>query len=296
MGIFDDLRLKYKTGQLTVKFIFINVALFLVVRLTDVFCTLLGVPFSLTPYLELPSDPVLLLYRPYTVFTYMFFQYDLLHLLFNMLWLYWFGQLLLLFFNAKQFGGVYILGGLSGAAVYLLAYNLLPYFVAVEGMLLGASAAVLAVVFAVSAYAPDYKIRLLFIGNISIKYIALITVLIDLLSITSQNAGGHIAHIGGALFGFLFALRYKKGRDLTKGFNRIVDNLVLLFHSRNKGDKRKHQNAGRTRYRNTDDEEYLRRRQENVAEIDRILDKIKQSGYETLTREEKKRLFDAGKK
>lgn len=129
MGIFDDLRLKYKTGQLTVKFIFINVALFLVVRLTDVFCTLLGVPFSLTPYLELPSDPMLLLYRPYTVFTYMFFQYDLLHLLFNMLWLYWFGQLFLLFFNAKQFGGVYILGGLSGAAVYLFAYNLLPYFV-----------------------------------------------------------------------------------------------------------------------------------------------------------------------
>lgn len=229
MGIFDDLRLKYKTGQLTVKFIFINVALFLVVRLTDVFCTLLGVSFSLTPYFELPSDLVQLLYRPYTVFSYMFFQYDLLHLLFNMLWLYWFGQLFLFFFNAKQFGGVYILGGLSGAAVYLLAYNLLPYFSAVEGMLLGASAAVLAVVFAVSAYAPDYKIRLLFIGNIPIKYIALITVLIDLLSITSQNAGGHIAHIGGALFGFLFALRYKKGRDLTKGFNRIVDNLVHSF-------------------------------------------------------------------
>lgn len=145
------------------------------------------------------------------------FQYDLLHLLFNMLWLYWFGQLFLLFFNAKQFGGVYILGGLSGAAVYLFAYNLLPYFVAVEGMLLGASAAVLAVVFAVSAYAPDYKIRLLFIGNISIKYIALITVLIDLLSITSQNAGGHIAHIGGALFGFLFALRYKKEGISQKG-------------------------------------------------------------------------------
>lgn len=158
---FDDLRLKYKTGQLTVKFIFINVALFLVVRLTDVFCTLLGVSFSLTPYFELPSDLVQLLYRPYTVFSYMFFQYDLLHLLFNMLWLYWFGQLFLFFFNAKQFGGVYILGGLSGAAVYLLAYNLLPYFSAVEGMLLGASAAVLAVVFAVSAYAPDYKIRLL---------------------------------------------------------------------------------------------------------------------------------------
>ena len=166
MGIFDDLRLKYNTGQLPIKFIFINVGLFLVVRLSDIICTLMGSPFSVAPYLELPSDPTLLLHRPYTVISYMFFQYDLLHLLFNMLWLYWFGQLFLLFFNAKQFGGVYILGGLSGAVLYLAAYNLLPYFAASRGMLLGASAAVLGVVFAVSAYAPDYKIRLFLLGDV----------------------------------------------------------------------------------------------------------------------------------
>lgn len=295
MGIFDDLRLKYTTGQLPIKFIFVNVALFLVVRLTDVVCTLMGSNFSVAPYLELPSEPAALLYRPYTIITYMFFQYDLLHLLFNMLWLYWFGQLFLLFFNAKQFGGVYILGGLCGAALYLAAYNLLPYFATTRGMLLGASAAVLSVVFAVSAYAPDYKIRLFLLGNVSLKYIALVTVLLDLLSITSQNAGGHIAHIGGALFGFLFAQRYKTGHDLTKGFNRMADRIVLLFKSGSRS-SRPFKKDRSYRTRNVSDEEYLRRRQEKTVEIDRILDKIKQSGYESLSRDEKRQLFEAGKK
>lgn len=295
MGIFDDLRLKYTTGQLPIKFIFVNVALFLVVRLTDVVCTLMGSNFSVAPYLELPSEPAALLYRPYTIITYMFFQYDLLHLLFNMLWLYWFGQLFLLFFNAKQFGGVYILGGLCGAALYLAAYNLLPYFATTRGMLLGASAAVLSVVFAVSAYASDYKIRLFLLGNVSLKYIALVTVLLDLLSITSQNAGGHIAHIGGALFGFLFAQRYKTGHDLTKGFNRMADRIVLLFKSGSRSSRPFKKNRS-YRTRNVSDEEYLRRRQEKTVEIDRILDKIKQSGYESLSRDEKRQLFEAGKK
>ncbi len=295
MGIFDDLRLKYNTGQLPIKFIFINVGLFLVVRLSDIICTLMGSPFSVAPYLELPSDPTLLLHRPYTVISYMFFQYDLLHLLFNMLWLYWFGQLFLLFFNAKQFGGVYILGGLSGAVLYLAAYNLLPYFAASRGMLLGASAAVLGVVFAVSAYAPDYKIRLFLLGDVSLKYIALVTVLLDLLSITSQNAGGHIAHIGGALFGYLFARQYKTGRDLTKSFNRMVDQFVLLFKPGTPS-SRPFKKSRPNRTRNVSDEEYLRRRQEKTVEIDRILDKIKQSGYESLSRDEKRQLFEAGKK
>ncbi len=296
MGIFDDLRLKYNTGQLPVKFIFINVALFLVVRLADVCCILLGSTFSAAPYLELPSDLTVLLHRPYTLLTYMFFHYDVLHLLFNMLWLYWFGQLFLLFFNAKQFGGLYILGGISGALLYLLAYNLLPYFADSRGMLLGASAAVLAVVLAVSAYAPDYKIRLLLLGNVSLKYIALATVVLDLLSMTSHNAGGHIAHLGGALFGYLFATSYKKGRDLTKGFNRLADQIVLLFKKRPRKGGPKIRTSRQGYARNPSDDEYLRRRQENTAEIDRILDKIKQSGYTSLSREEKQRLFDAGKK
>ena len=296
MGILDDLRHKYNTGQLPVKFIFINVALFLVVRLVDVCCTLMGSTFSAAPYLELPSDISGVLHRPYTLLTYMFFQYDVLHLLFNMLWLYWFGQLFLLFFNAKQFGGLYILGGISGALLYLLAYNLLPYFADSQGMLLGASAAVLAVVLAVSAYAPDYKIRLLLLGNVSLKYIALATVVLDLLSMTSQNAGGHIAHLGGALFGYLFATSYKKGRDLTKGFNRMADQIVLLFKKRPRKGGPKIKTSRQGYARNPSDDEYLRRRQENSDEIDRILDKIKQSGYTSLTREEKQRLFDAGKK
>ena len=290
MKFFKELRRKYAAGTLPVKFIFINVALFLVVRIVEVICTLFDLDFSLVPYLELPSDLTLLFYRPYTVVSYMFFQYGLLHLLFNMLWLYWFGQLFLRFFNAKQFGGLYFLGGFGGAALYLAAYNLLPYFIGKESMLLGASAAVLAIVFAVSAYAPDYKIRLFLIGDISLKYIALVTVVLDLLSVTSLNAGGHVAHIGGALTGWLFAARWRSGKDITRGINRFIDYLAPLFRPRRK----KAPSASFRRPLN--DEEYRRQRQENITEIDRILDKIRQSGYEALTAEEKKRLFDAGKK
>ncbi|MCD7711034.1 MAG: rhomboid family intramembrane serine protease [Porphyromonadaceae bacterium] len=296
MNIFNDLRQLYTRGQLPIKFIFINVALFLAVRLIEVICTLLGNPFTPTPYLALSSNLTVLSYHPYTVITYMFYQHDVWHLLFNMLWLYWFGRLFLLSFNAKQFVGVYVWGGLCGAILYLLSYNLFPYFTTHEGILLGSSAAVLAVVFAVSTYMPDYKIRLFLIGNISLKYIALATVVLDLLSITSQNAGGHIAHIGGALLGIFFTLRYKKGRDITRGFNRMIDALASLFSSHPEGRSKVKWNSGRTSPSGKRDEDFLRHRQENAAEIDRILDKIKQSGYNALTKEEKKRLFEAGKK
>ena len=291
MAFIKELKQKYTHGALPVKFIFINAALFLCVRLVEVVCTLFDIGFDIASYLELPSHPALLLQRPYTAVTYMFLHNDLLHLLFNMLWLYWFGQLFLRFFTARQFGGLYITGGLCGAVLFVAAYNLLPYFAGKEGMLLGASAAVLAVVFAVSAYAPDYKIRLLLIGDISLKYIALITVLLDLTSLTSLNSGGHIAHLGGALTGWIFALRWKRGKDITRGINRIIDAFVSLLRPRRKSAPK---NTGYRRP--TNDEEYRQQRQENIAEIDRILDKIKQTGYNALTDEEKKRLFDAGKK
>lgn len=292
MGFIDDLRQRYTTGSLPVKFIFINVALFLIVRLSDVVCTLLGIGFSVAPYLELPSNLQLLLYRPYTAVSYMFFQYDILHLLFNMLWLYWFGMLFLQFFNAKQFGGLYFIGGFAGALLYLAAYNLLPYFSSAESMLLGASASVLAIVFAVTTYAPDYKIRLFLIGEISLKYIALITIVIDLISITSQNAGGHIAHIGGALAGWLFTARWRKGKDITRPINRLIDAITLVLRPRHPK-MQWHNQRGR---RPISDDEYRRNRQNTTAEIDRILDKIKQSGYNALSAEEKRKLFDAGKK
>ena len=162
-NIFKDLAIKYHTGSLLIKLIFINIAVFLIVRLTGVVLTLSGTDINpLLSYLQLPSNLSILAWRPWTLVSYMFLQYDLLHILFNMLWLYWFGQLFLHFFSEKQMGGLYILGGLSGAGLYLLAYNLIPWFSSTYGVLLGSSAAVLAIVIATAVYAPDFKISLLF--------------------------------------------------------------------------------------------------------------------------------------
>ena len=217
----------------------------------------------------------------------MFLQYDLLHILFNMLWLYWFGQLFLHFFSEKQLGGLYLLGGLSGAALYLLAYNLIPFFSSTYGVLLGSSAAVLAIVIATAVYAPDFKISLLFFGNVSLKYIAAVTIILDAISITSQNAGGHIAHLGGAMLGFFFAYRWKQGKDITRFINTLIDKIIILCKPRPKI---------RIKYKRPEtDMEYNTRKQKESAEIDIILDKIKRSGYNALTTEEKKKLFNASK-
>ena len=144
---------------------------------------------------------------PWTLLTYMFTHFDFLHIIFNMLWLYWFGGLFLNFFSERQLGGLYVIGGLAGALLYIVSYNFFPYFsnVAAHSTLMGASASVMAIVFAVSFYKKDMEISLLLIGRIKLIYLALFTLGIDLLAITSDNAGGHIAHIGGALAGILYA-------------------------------------------------------------------------------------------
>lgn len=287
-NIFKDLAIKYHTGSLLIKLIFINIAVFLVVRLTGVILTLAGIEVNpLLSYMQLPSNLSVLIWRPWTLFSYMFLQYDLLHILFNMLWLYWFGQLFLHFFSEKQLGGLYLLGGLSGAALYLLAYNLIPFFSSTYGVLLGSSAAVLAIVIATVVYAPDFKISLLFFGNVSLKYIAAVTIILDAISITSQNAGGHIAHLGGAMLGFFFAYRWKQGKDITRFINTLIDKIIILCKPRPKI---------RIKYKRPEtDMEYNTRKQKESAEIDIILDKIKRSGYNALTTEEKKKLFNASK-
>ena len=247
-----------------------------------------GVPFLL--YLQLPASPELLLFRPWTLFTYMFTHFDFLHILFNMLWLYWFGGLFLNFFNERQLGGLYILGGLAGAILFVLAYNIFPYFqnVASFSYLMGASASVMAIVFAVSFYRKDLEINLFLIGRIKLIYLAIFTLVIDLLAMTSDNAGGHIAHIGGALFGIWFASRIRNGKDLTAPMNRLIDWFVNLGKRKPK--------MRVTYKRNETDYEYNARKHQESVDLDTILDKLKRSGYESLSAEEKKRLFDASKK
>lgn len=288
---FTDLKRSFRSGSILTKLIYINVGLFILIRLTGVFLLLFNLDgYSVLPYLELPSSPSLFLYKPWTVITYMFTHYEVLHILFNMLWLYWFGQLFLNYFNPRQLGGIYILGGIAGAIFFMLAYNVFPYFrmVAPFSSLIGASASVMAIVFAVSFYRKDLEINLLLIGRIKLIYLAVFTFLIDLLAITSQNAGGHIAHLGGALFGIWFASAIRSGKDLTAPMNRVLDNII------NWGKPRRKMHVSYKR--SETDQEYNARKHAENQELDAILDKLKRSGYNSLSAEEKKKLFDASKK
>ena len=287
----SKIKYNFKQGSILSKLIYINVGLFLIVRLLSVAFILFNMNADTVLFwLQVPSSPIQLLYRPWTLLTYMFTHFDFLHIIFNMLWLYWFGGLFLNFFNERQLGGLYILGGLAGAILFVLAYNIFPYFqnVASFSYLMGASASVMAIVFAVSFYRKDLEINLFLIGRIKLIYLAIFTLVIDLLAMTSDNAGGHIAHIGGALFGMWFASRIRNGKDLTAPMNRLIDWFVNLGKRKPK--------MRVTYKRNETDYEYNARKHQESVDLDTILDKLKRSGYESLSAEEKKRLFDASKK
>lgn len=290
-GIFTNLKRTFRSGNIVTKLIYINVGLFILIRLLVVGSVLFHRSgFFLLQYLQLPSSPELFLYRPWTLLTYMFTHYEFLHILFNMLWLYWFGMIFLQFFNSRQLGGLYVLGGISGGLLYLLAYNVIPFFYmnSAHHFLMGASASVMAIVFAVSFYRKDYEINLLLIGRVKLIYLALFTLILDLLSITSSNAGGHIAHIGGALLGIYFANRYSKGKDLTRPVNRLIDWMANLGKRKPKM---------KVTYKRTEtDQEYNARKYQEGQELDAILDKLKRSGYDSLSAEEKKKLFDSSQK
>lgn len=289
--IITNLKRTFRSGNILVKLLYINVGIFLLLRLSAVLFLLFnvhGIPFL--EYIQMPSSPKLLLLRPWTLVTYMFTHYDFLHILFNMLWLYWFGKIFLQFFSERQLGGVYVLGGIAGALLFLVAYNVFPYFQAVAGssFLMGASASVMAIVFAVSFYRKEYEINLLLIGRVKLIWLAWFTLILDLLAITSTNAGGHLAHIGGALLGMGYAMQILKGKDLTAPVNRLIDQLVNL------GKKKPKMTV--TYKRTETDQEYNARKNQEGKNLDDILDKLKRSGYDSLSKEEKKQLFDASKK
>ena len=302
-GIFTDLNRRFNAGTIAAKFIYINVGVFILIRLLIVFYSLFNKDATFLSYIEMPSDPELLLYRPWAIITYMFVHVEFLHILFNMLWLYWFGKIFLQFFTGRQLGGLYLLGGIAGAALFLIAYNTFPYLkqLSSESYLAGASASVMAIVFAVSFYQKNYTINLLLIGQIKLIYLAIGVLLIDVLAITSNNAGGHIAHIGGALLGILYAAQYQRGKDITGFINKLVDRVVNMFRrkptfktyrtEKNHSNPKKEPHA----HRPETDDAYLRRKNAENNAIDDILDKLKRSGYESLSTDEKKKLFNASK-
>ena len=293
-GIIDTLKYKYKTGSVMTRLIFINTAIFVILKIIGVIFTLFNISsLDLIVFLGIPSDIPLLLSHLWSLITYMFVHEGFLHLLFNMLWLYWFGQIFLQYFSGRSLGSLYLLGGLAGALLYVIAFNTIPYYMDMgRGWMIGASASVMAIVMGAAFYRPDVQLHLLFLGPVKIVYIAVFAFVLDFLSLgNATNPGGHVAHIGGALLGYLFAMQYKNGRDITHWMSELIDGFVGMFKPRQKKSKMKVEHA-----RNETDWEYNKRRHSEQEEIDAILDKLKQSGYSSLSADEKKKLFDASKK
>ena len=291
----SDLKSRFHRGDINVQLIYINVGVFVVTTLVSVFLRLFNIgDASWMNFMTLPASIPEFLKQPWSLLSYMFLHADPLHLLFNMLWLNWFGQLFLSFFSARHFRGLYLLGGICGGLFYMLALNVFPYFTPYIyiSTLLGASASVLAIVVATAVREPEYRVNFMFIGTVRLKYVALFMVVTDLLFVTSGNGGGHIAHLGGALAGWWFAWSLRKGKDVTKWINGVLDGCSGVWSKlSSKKPKMKVSKGGRAA-----DYDYNARKKQQSEEIDRILDKLKKSGYGSLTTEEKKRLFDASKK
>jgi membrane associated rhomboid family serine protease len=229
-------------------------------------------------YLQLPAYLPTLLKHFWTPLTYMFLHDGIFHILFNMLWLYWIGQIFEEYLGKNRTLGLYLIGGFAGAFFFVAAYNLFPFYtqnhLAESSILAGASASVMTIIVATATLLPDYTIPLILIGPVKLKWLAVFFVVIDFLGITGMNAGGELSHLGGALMGFIYIRRLQGGHDMITG-------IANLFKPK---PKLKVVSKNPTRSRND-----LPRQEE----IDMILDKISKSGYDSLTKQEKEILFRA---
>lgn len=284
-----DLKYRFTNANALFKLIYINLAVFVLVNLLGTLSYLFQSPlFSSTLWFGISVNLKELMLKPWTLFSYMFMHVEFFHILSNLIYLYFAGQIFLQYFNAKKLYSIYILGGLAGGISYLIAFNLFPVFSSYSNShLIGASASVLAILFSVATYVPNYKISLPFIGSIPIKYLAIAFVFIDIISIPDSNPGGHIAHLGGALFGVFFIRQWKKGKDLSIPFYNFVDSIVRLF-------KKKHLKTVHKRAKT--DDEFRNDKAERSELINTILDKIAKSGYDSLSDKEKEYLFKNSKK
>jgi membrane associated rhomboid family serine protease len=287
------------------RLILINTIVFLAVNLINVILRLSRVytPDEISPlvyWLSVPVDLGLLVQRFWSVGTYMFLQTGFFHLFYNMIVLYFGGVIFMQYLDQRKLLFTYLAGGLAGAVLYIVTFNLFPLLREehYNSIAMGASASVLSILIAIAYYVPDYSVNLLLIGRVKMKYIAIVVLLIDLVAIFGVNNsnpdeinfGGHVAHIGGALWGFLYAFYLKKGKDLYKIFYGIK---LPEFKSTRKDE---YETYRQPNGRPLTDEDYNRKKTATQEEIDSILDKISRSGYESLSKEEKELLFKSSDK
>ena len=276
----QDIKDKLSNLNVLEKIIAINVVIFLL--------SLIAKPYL--KWLALPSDFSDFILQPWTIITYAFLHYDFVHMLFNMLWLYFLGGMFLNLFSPKMALNIYFLGAISGGFLFMLCYTLFPSIFESYSSLLGASAAVRALLIFLCAYMPNQDMRV-FTFNLKLWYVGAAIVLLDVLGLFGTNSGGNLAHLGGALLGYVYAKQLTKGHDIGKGFERFIDYIAGLFKPSKKGPlKTVHKNKSKVGGYSKADFNALN----NQKKIDVILDKISKSGYDSLTSEEKEFLFKAG--
>lgn len=285
--------IKSKSAQNQI--LLINIAAFVSVAIFKLISYLLNLKLISEQVINLfyvPGNVKLLAYRPWTLISYQFMHVDFFHIFFNMLMFYYMAAIISSFINSRTLWKIYILGGISGAVLFLLSFNLFPVFRNITdlGFLVGASASVMAVVAAVAVLLPEYEVFLFGLFKIKLKWLAMALILIDISGIPSSNPGGGLAHIGGAVFGFFYMLHYKGSFSFSlKKINKYFEKPIKSNSKKNIKQKEfvSEPNSSKKNYSQT------KRYKPNQAEIDAILDKISQSGYDSLTGNEKETLFRA---
>ncbi|WP_234736235.1 rhomboid family intramembrane serine protease [Tellurirhabdus bombi] len=303
-GLFDDFRSEFnKPNNTLVQLILINTVIFLlllILKVVFVFGSNSGVYGVIVDQFQLPASIHVFLTKPWTLITYFFTHEEVFHILFNMLFLYWFGRLVDEYLGSRRLVALYMLGGLAGAVAYMAIYNLLPYFQKdlADSRMLGASAAAFSVAVGASTLLPNYTFHLLFFGPVRIKYIAFFYIVLSLAQSIGPNAGGNLAHLGGALIGFVFIKLLQNGTDIGQPFYWVIEGWQNLFRKKPPVKvsyrQRSSASAHATTYSSSAASSSVAMPDQD--EIDAILDKISRSGYESLTREEKQKLFRASQK
>ena len=302
---FEDAKKFFKRKSILGRLIIINVAVFVIVNIINLFLMLFELNNNpsgisgislISYYFAVPADFASLVSRPWTLLTYMFLQENFFHIIFNMIVLYFGGRIFLEYLNEKKLLSTYILGGLFGAFFYIVAFNTFPVFneSVYYSVALGASASVLAILVAAATYVPEYSVVLVLFGKVKLKYLAVVVVLIDVLNISRGNAGGHIAHLGGAFWGFAYIYLMKNGKDFTLNLGSMNFKKFFRYFTKPKDSSKFDTTASSGRP--LSDDEYNYRRNNQQGRIDKILDKISKSGYTSLTKEEKELLFKSSKK
>ena len=288
-SILDDLKSQYKFGGITQKLIYFNIGCFLVSYVLFGLLRFVNIDIDFLHYVSLSSNPMDLLWKPWSVISYSFFHSGFFHIFFNLIVLNFSSQLFLTFFNQKQLLGLYLLAAVFSGLIFVFSF----YLMNIVSPIVGASGAIMAILVATATYQPLMNLRLLIIGNVKLWHVTVVILLIDLMQIQSENSGGHIAHLAGAFFGFIFIKLLQNGTDLSKIVSNLLDFFVNLFtKSPSTPFTKVHRNYKKPI---VNEPSKIITKDKTQQQIDEILDKISRSGYDCLTKEEKEFLFKAGK-